>query len=132
MCKKPGHRRFKCPVLNKYGAPQLPPNNLNIRMDLSTKIGSIYDMSISLRPHDDKRIVMKEIPKKMMALVIHKKYYIENYYSQTVDSKNICVECTWIVEGGYEHPTYKKSLFTAEVIQAHVTRTKTNLIVSLL
>ena len=81
---------------------------------------------------EDNRKVLNEIPRGMMALVFHKKYYIESQYSQTLDSNNICLECTWIMDGGFEHPNYKKSLFTAPCIQAHVTRTKTNLIVSLL
>ena len=108
LCNKSGHRRFKCPVLTKYGAALLPQGSFEVRFDLSSKIGSTMDMSISHRREEDNRKVLCEIPRSMMALIIHKKYYIESIYSQTLDIKNICVECTWIMDGGHEHPTYKK------------------------
>ena len=88
---------------------------------------------LMVRQFHDERIVANELPKKVNALIIHKRYYIKTFLDQTLGniapSDNICVECS-IIKDNYT--VEDKQLFEPSVIIRHILKNKTNVLVNLL
>ena len=78
---------------------------------------------------DDERIVFRELPTKVKALVIYKKYYIQNELSTLSKHENICVECTLLGEKGRSMLDYENALFGKNPIRRHIGNSNYNLIV---
>ena len=86
-----------------------------------------------MRHFNDKRPIIKELPKKIKALVIHKRYYINTYLdsgSQNVaPSENITIECSIITEN---YNVGEKQLYEPIIIIRYILKSKANVVVSLL
>ena len=80
------------------------------------------------RNDDDERIVMKELPKRMAALVIHRKYKVDdNNMSQTYQD-NICVECSVVKTGLIPHDLYTRQLFEPTAVIRYIMKCKSNIV----
>ena len=80
---------------------------------------------------NDNRIIFYELPEKVTAIVIHKKWRKLN---QTIISPlyqdNICVECTLLGKKRVVVINYGKALFTIGCVDLYVGRSANNLIVN--
>ena len=93
---------------------------------------SMVSMDIHPRLLTDDRNVFKQMPKTIHALIIHRRYYEVWCASLIRNLSNVCVECTLVNRPGDAHIDYTKVLFSAVAVAGFVTKTKSNLIVSLL
>ena len=55
------------------------------------------------------RNIMTDFPGKRLAIVIHKRYRINNDNSLQLHPDNICIECTLIRVGCIEHELFIKN-----------------------
>ena len=81
------------------------------------------------RGEHDKRLVYVEVPRKVKAIILHKKYIIEENLSLLSQHVNVCIECTLLGDFGKVIDNYSKALFTNLCIIRHVGRSKNNLVV---
>ena len=76
MCGQPGHGRWGCTVLKRFAmntANILPKNNLRSREKVCLMlIDNTYE-DIDPIDDSDNRIIFHELPKKLLAMVIHKR-----------------------------------------------------------
>ena len=85
------------------------------------------------RDENDERIIMKNFPKKRLpAVILHKRYLIQDNLVNNKVPDNLCIECTFLKKGGDEDINCTKLLFLAKDVATYVQRTTTNLVVSLL
>ena len=137
ICCEKGHHQYMCQKIKAdYGKFPLPKNDDGARNNLAKLLVLVDPMCSSplmVRQFNDQRIVANELPKKVNALIIHKRYYIKTFLDQTLDtvapSDNICVECSIIKEN---YTVEDKQLFDPTVILRHIMKNKTNVIVNLL
>ena len=108
----------------------LPLGNLVIRQELISRLYSLNG-SISHRGANDPRLVMTTIPSAIKGIIIFKRLLINNDLIHPLIVQNICVECTFIVDCGDEHPLYRKTLFTIGCVTGFITSTGTKHINSL-
>ena len=80
----------------------------------------------------DRRQVLKSMPVKIAALIIHKRFLIKSNLADMMVPDNYCLECTCLKDGGIEDERYIKVLFSIKDVSTFVTRSKVNVIVSLL
>ena len=78
---------------------------------------------------DDICNIIKEFPKKVAAVVLHRRYFINAFITGHDKTNNVCVECT-IIKGDYE--VGEKYLFEPMVIVTHILKCQTNVIVNVL
>ena len=83
---------------------------------------------VLMRPADDERIIMTSTPKKVIGVIIHKRYWKTKTVTQTNDSSDMCLECTFIKDFGDK--TYCSSLFPVSCVSSYITRSVSNIIVS--
>ena len=81
------------------------------------------------RKKRDKRIVYNELPKKIKAIIIEKKYVLEEDVSYISPHDNICIECTILGDYGEPMEKYKNALFQKHCVMRHVGKSAMNLIV---
>ena len=76
---------------------------------------------------------MKNFPNiRLPALLIHKKYLIDDNLVEKKKASNLCLECTFLMEGGDEDIRFTKVLFKAQDVVGYIQKTVSNTIVSLL
>ena len=137
ICCEKGHHQYMCQKIKAdYGKFPLPKNDDGARNSLAKLLVLVDPMCSSplmVRQFHDERIVANELPKKVNALIIHKRYYIKTFLDQTLGniapSYNICVECS-IIKDNYT--VEDKQLFEPSVIIRHILKNKTNVLVNLL
>ena len=133
MCSGKGHGKNKCPKLILYGAMPLPDGVLNVRQTLSNNLMDVDHFKTFTRDDFDNREIMKSFPKfRLPALIIHKRYIIQENLVKKKVSSNLCLECTFLLTGGEEDFRYTKILFRAQDVAAYVQKTVSNTVVSLL
>ena len=130
LCRQHGHFQNKYPKIFTYGEGVLPLGNLVIRQELISRLYSLNG-SISHRGANDPRLVMTTIPSAIKGIIIFKRLLINNDLIHHLVVQNICVECTFIVDYGDEHPLYRKPLFTIGCVTGCITSTGTKHINSL-
>ena len=81
------------------------------------------------RDDNDKRLVYVELPRKIKAIIVHKKYIIEQNLSNISQHDNVCVECTLLGDYGNVIDKYNKALFTKHCVTRHIGKSKNNLVV---
>jgi hypothetical protein len=75
-----------------FGVSPLPKSDSVARDKIVKSVFQVDQHPIYNRNTGDTRIVIKELPKRMAALVVHRKYTVDgNNMSQTYQD-NICVE----------------------------------------
>ena len=131
FCGSKGHGQFKCIKLLEYGSYPLIDGDVPARQQLSANLISFTSFDLYERVSHDQRVVLMSLPKKVHALVIHKKYFKSPDPTLRTNVQNICIECTLLNKPGVPHSEYVKSLFAALCVSAFVTKTKSNLIVSM-
>ena len=111
----------------------LPDGDMYVRQTLANHIMDADHFKTFTRDEFDDKEVINSFPRfRQPALVIHKKYLVqENVVNKTVPS-NICLECTFLMTGGEENLRYAKTLFRAQDVAAYVQKTASNTVVSLL
>ena len=77
----------------------------------------------------DKRVVYSELPKKIKAIIIEKKYVLEDNVSYVSPHDNICIECTILGDFGEPMEKYKNALFHKNCVIRHIGKSAMNLIV---
>jgi len=133
LCRQKGHGQFKCPSALQYGASTLAKNDLDVRQILATNMSQRFGFKTLIRMEDDDRQVMKSMPCiKIPALIIHKRYLIDNNLVDTNVPENLCVECTFLQVGGEENKLFTKTLFKVRDVATYLTRGRSQVIVSLL
>ena len=129
-----GHIKEKCDYSCKDGiygkGIEYALKDLEMRESLFNDISRTTNF-IKQRPKDCTKIVLPTIPKKIRALQIHNKFFIQNteILSQ-IDVSNVCVECTILNDGGQNNPDYTQLLFCPTQVSKFVTNSASNLICS--
>jgi len=119
LCKQRGHKQPQCMKILAYGNGVLPLNNVTMRYTLIGRFYSIND-SVARRKSDDDRVLMQTVPSGSKGVIIFKRMLINNDLIEPNVIRNICLECTFIMEYGKEHRVYKKQLFTVGSISGFV------------
>ena len=85
----------------------LPVENTQIRQAL---VGIFYSTTEGLvrRLIDDERLLLITVRSKVKGLLIHKRMMIKNNVIDPMVVTYICLECTFIIDGGKEHIIYRK------------------------
>jgi len=85
------------------------------------------------RDEHDERTVMISFPKgTLTAVILHKRFMINNKVVDPDHPNNYCIECTFLLPGGEEDPRFSRVLFRVGDVAAYVTKSKSNVVVSLL
>ena len=84
LCRQKEHGKFQCPILLAYGSTPLPNGNLHVRQTLAMNLSQINKFSVHKRTNTDIREVLKIMPNKIPALVIHKTYPINTTLAVTM------------------------------------------------
>ena len=133
LCGGKGHGQFNCSHLISYGAKPLNYKDLEQRQELAMNIVDYTAYKTFTRDENDERIIMKNFPKKRLpAVILHKRYLIQDNLVNNKVPDNLCIECTFLKKGGDEDINCTKLLFLAKDVATYVQRTTTNLVVSLL
>ena len=99
LCRGSGHGKNECPCLNRFGKP-LASKDSRSRQDLAMHLIDPTFYPNHYRTEGDKRIVFDNMPKIIPALVIHKRYIIDQNITNVTCASNLCCECTLLREGG--------------------------------
>ena len=104
-----------------------------MRRQLSQDLSQESSFTTSFRSDDDDRCVYKSFPvRHVEAVILHRRLLIDKTVVQPMQAKNYCIECTLLKDGGQEDPRFKLGLFRIGDVGTYITRSKANLIVSLL
>ena len=105
VCGDRGHNQYKCQKLeNDYGSFPLGNKDKVAKDTLIMNIVSPQSLPgypLFQRRIDDIRNIIKEFPKKLAAVVLHRRYFVNAFITGHDKSINVCVECT-IIKGNYE------------------------------
>lgn len=133
VCGDRGHNQYKCKRLHTdFGVFPLANKDKLARKTLIVKILSIQSLPgypIFQRQINDIRPIIDEFPKKVAALVMHRRFLINAYLTGHHKECNTCVECTIVRENYTMGPKY---LFEPNVIVTHIVKSQTNVIVNCL
>jgi hypothetical protein len=135
LCQIAGHRGYaRCPKVKKYSDPfgtaPFPPNCNVSRGALCQKLVKDNGFVTSVLSDNDKRLVLKSMPSKMKALIIHQRYIRKCLEDKGHGSRSIIMQVTFLGEGGDPHPHYDCVLFELNVITKWIHRSKNNIIVN--
>ena len=78
----------------------------------------------------ENRLLMKSFPAGVQAIIIHKRYLIDNSLILPNLPENFCLECTILHNGGVEHEMYTLTLFTLGSVSQFIQRSKQNIVIS--
>ena len=133
LCRQPKCTRWTCNVLKSYEKLPgriLPKGNQEARDKLINLISTVDNHVLCHnRSKDDKRIIHNELPSKMKALVVHKKFIIEDSTARISPHDNVCIECTILGDLGIPISDYSEALFSKHCITRRIGKSKNNLVV---
>jgi len=133
LCSGKGHGQFTCVKLLEYGNAPLQKNNMGIRNKLQKELSQDNCIQTTYREADDTRIVKDGFPiRNVRAVVLHRRLVIDKTIVNPLQSSNYCIECTILRDGGEKDPRFTLVLFHPGDVGSYITRSKANLIVSLL
>ena len=132
LCQQKRHGIGNCPRVTKFGVVALQKGNEQVRLKLSSSLSNISRYALKNRLASDARCVYKELPphREIKAIVLHSRFLITSHLHEVLTPENISIECTILVEFGSEHPIFTKQLFNVDCVAAHITRNKSNIILS--
>ena len=134
LCHDRGHNRIKCNrIANEFGAYPLPIHDTTLRNSFVVKLTTTTTNSSPLYPRqaDDTRAIFQQLPNKMKALVVHKRYFINLNIVLINANNNICIECTCVKEN-YEINDTERLILVEPTAVMKFALIKSNLVVSLL
>ena len=133
LCRQPKCTRWNCKVLQCYEKVPgriLPKGHQESRDKLISLISTVDNHVICHnRSNEDKRIIYHQFPSKIKALIVHKKYIIEDNSSHISPHENVCIECTLLGDLGVPIENYSGVLFTKNSVIRHIARSRNNLVV---
>ena len=130
LCKRTGHHnQYECYEFKRvYGVTPVAKSDSTARDNIVKSLLQVNKHPIYNRNDDDERIVMKELPKRMAALVIHRKYKVDdNNMSQTYQD-NICIECSVVKEGLIPHDLNTRQLCEPTAVSRYIMKSKSNIV----
>ena len=129
LCLQNGHHQFICKVFeNNYHIKLFPKNDDDTRAMLAKSLPVIYGSLIFNRKIDDTWQILKDFPKVKIAIVIHKRYYINHDITLVRHTDNIYIECTLVLAGCIEHDLYRRVLLSPEAVMQYNWKIKSNVI----
>ena len=81
------------------------------------------------RQVDDTRVVFTKIPRKIKAILVSKKYVLEDNVSHMSAHDNVCIECTLLGDLGLPVVNYTDALFQKHCVIRYIGKSKHNLVV---
>ena len=128
LCRQAECGRWNCAKLRAYDGTILPKNDEKARQKFGALIIRANNGIVELRETSDKRVVMETIPKKVRALVVHRKINIKDNAFGTLDDDNVAIEVTLLREGGDPFEDYKEALFRPFCVYKWITHNKSSLV----
>ena len=130
ICKRAGHNnQYECYEFKRvYGVTPLPKSDSIARDNIVKRVLQDNKHPIYNRNVDDERILMKELPKKMAALVIHRKYKVDDNNMSQIYQDNICVECSVVKNGLIPYDLYTRQLFEPTAVIRYIMKSKSNIV----
>ena len=81
---------------------------------------------------EESRTVLKQFPKKVRAIVVHRKVKTKDNALGTLDEDNVAIEVTLLKEGDEPFDEYKEALFEPFCVYKWITNSKNSLVSHLL
>ena len=132
LCSQPECARWSCTKLTKYNGTILPKNSDTARQKFGSKL-LIPDSGIIEIIDTSKDItIFEKLPKKVRAIVVHRKVKTKDNALGTLDVDNVALEVTLLGEGGDPITGYKEELFKAFCVYKWITNSKNSLVAHLL
>ena len=133
LCRQQGCSRWTCEILKGYEKVPgriLHKGHQESRDKLINLLSNIDNhVMCHKRKKRDKRMVYNDLPKKIKAIIIEKKYVLEDSVTFISKHDNICIECTILGDFGQPMEKYKNALFQKNCVIRHVGKSAMNLIV---
>ena len=133
LCRQPKCTRWTCAILQSYEKVPgriLPKGNQELRDKLVTLISNVDNHVICHnRNSDDARVVYDEFPKKIKALIVIKKFIMEDDVQHRSPHDNVCLECTLLGDLGEPMAMYTEALFKKHCVMRYIGKSKNNLVV---
>ena len=108
----------------------MPKGNQEIRDKLVTLISNVDNHVICHnRNSDDTIIVYNEFPKRIKALVVIKKFIMEDDVQHRSPHDNVYLECTLLGDLGEPMENYTEALFNKHCVMRYIRKSKNNLVV---
>ena len=104
--------KWSCQKLKAYHVTILPKDDMHARIKFCNKLILPNELNPVHRSADDTRILQHNFPKRVKAIVVHKKFIVKNSVANIMDVDNICVEVTLLTNGGNELTNYTRALFS--------------------
>ena len=131
LCRGQKHSQYSCEMItNNFNCRPLGKNDVSARNALAMSIVNVKGLPLFPRCISDKRTIFDDCPRKQKALVIHKRFIITPEIYLCEDPSNICIECTFLGDGGYPTPEYHRALFKVASVASYVQKSKTNCVAS--
>jgi len=129
LCGCCGRSQFECPRITEvYNCVTLKNGCPIVREQLCIRLSNVSAMPIYPREISDNRVIMTKCPKKMKALVLHRRLAIAVTVTQEQLPSNICIECTFLGLGGVPNPDFTLQLFSVGAIMRYIGNSANNLI----
>ena len=129
LCGCCGRSQFECPRITEvYNCVTLKNGCPIVREQLCIRLSNVSAMPIYPRESSDNRVIMTKCPKKMKALVIHRRLAIAVTVMEEQLPTNICIECTFLGLGGVPNPDLTLQLFSVGTIMRYIGNSAYNLI----
>ena len=128
LCDMPQCAKWTCQKLKAYRVTILPKDNLQARINFCNKLIVPEELNPDKRSVEDVRIVYVSFPKRVKAVVVHKKYIVSNTVMNVMDVNNICIEVTLLTNGGKEMENYAHVLISPGSVYKWCTSSKNSLI----
>ena len=129
LCGCSGHSQNECPQITQvYNCLTLKNGCAIVRQQFCMRLCNVTAMPIYPRECSDQRVVYTKCPKKMKALILHRRLAIAITVMEEQLPTNICIECTFLGIGGVPNPDLTLKLFSVGVIVSYILNSATNLI----
>ena len=133
LCRQPKCTRWNCKILQRYEKMPgriLPKGHQEARDKLISLLSNVDNHVLCHnRQVDDSRLVFNEVPRKIKAMVVSKKYVLEDNISHMSPHDNVCIECTLLGYLGVPMANYTEALFKKHCIIRFIGKSKQNLVV---
>ena len=128
LCDMPQCAKWTCQKLKAYRVTILPKDNLQARINFCNKLIVPEELNPDKRSVEDVRMVYVSFPKRVKAVVVHKKYIVSNTVMNVMDVNNICIEVTLLTNGGMELENYVRVLVAPGSVYKWCTSSKNSLV----
>lgn len=133
LCGYNGLGQFTCPKMLAYGTGPLPKNDVDIRAQLQSNMCQVSTFSVyNCNEEDTREVRLNFSTCKIAGLSMHQRLLIDNTLVTPLIINNMCVKCITLLPGGQETPRFTLVLFITLHVGAYLTKSESNLIVSLL